>query len=362
MIIFLRLIILSVILLPVVAFGQEVKVAGTASAFLEGTCKKNNMVSRRADKAILADTIERAKINALRSYSAQSTIAVANSFATKEDEILADVDSYLLNFEARVVCREKTQNVRVAVSGVLNKSAWDRTLALDTVLANDRSRITAMFVARKLSTFTQFEEKQVTLSQRESLSDSSRSAVAAGDGSINAYGESSSSLVSTTGGRAERRAVERGYTIFSNDDIDAAINQGIAEQGYRVAPIAQIRGMPIEKFRNDFASGDVISPVTLNQAFDALSKLPVDVLLMVTTLDVGVAQKNANLNSTVVVSINAQVYKFDGLFYEVVASVGPSQERGEGRDAIEAERDALLNSSRSVVEQLTAQLREKQIF
>jgi len=350
------------IFLPVFAIGQDVNVSGSSSALLDGKCRKDNTVRGRKDEATLANTVEQAKINALRSYSASSSIAVANSFAEKEQEILADIDSYLLNFGVLIDCKEKTQNLRVAISGVLNKSAWDRKLALDSIKATERSRMTAMFVARKLSNLTQFDEKRSTLSEEENFSNSIQGATVNDDGSMEAYGESTNTSVVTTGGRTEQRADEREYMIFGNDDINAAINQGITEQGYRVAPIAQIRGMPIENFRDDFATGDVISPETLNQAFDVLSGLPVDVLFMVATLDVGAASKNANDNSIVVVSINAQVYKFDGLFFEVVASVGPSQERGEGADTVEAERDALISSSKSVVEQLTAQLREKQIF
>lgn len=343
-------------------YGQEVNISGIATSTLDGRCGSNNQVRGRKDEEILNTAVEQAKINALRSYSSSASIAVANTFADKENEIIQNIDNYILNFETRVRCEEKTKNLRVQVSGLLNKSAWDRTLALESMQATERSRMTAMFVARKISSMTNFDNKRSALEREETTQDSLQGATLGADGNVQAFGEANRSRVTTTGGRTEQKSDIREYTSFANDDLDAAINQGISTLGYRVAPIAQISGMPIESFRDDFATGDVIAPDTLNAAFDVLKDLPVNVMFMVATLDVGVADQSDNDTSIVTVSINAQVYRYDGLFFDVVASVGPKQMRGEGRDAVEAERVALINSASKTVEELGAQLQSKNIF
>ena len=342
--------------------AQEVSISGLASEMLDGRCRSDNQIRGRKDEAIFNTTVEKAKISALRSYSASASISVANTFANKESEIIENIDDYILNVSTRVKCEKGTRDLRVQISGSLNKSAWDRTLALESMSATDRSRMTAMFVARKIGVVTSFDDKRKTLESESITQDSEQGATIGTDGTVAAYGESNSSKVTTVGGKTEQKADVRQYELFANDDLDAAINQGISALGYRVAPVAQISGMPIEGFRDDFATGDVIAPETLNTAFSVLKDLPVNLMFMVATLDVGVATKSDNDTSIVTVSINAQVYRYDGLFFEVVAAVGPEQMRGEGLDPVEAEREALINSAVKTVEELGAQLQSKNIF
>jgi hypothetical protein len=342
--------------------AQEVRIDGLSSALLDGQCRKDNQVRGSKDEQLLVEKIAEAKVNALRTYASTSSISVASAFTNKEADILLAIDEFLLNQQIRIRCDEKSKDLMVQITAVLNKSAWDRTLALESIQATDRSRMTAMFVARKVGSVTNFDAKRSVLSQEEFSSETVQGADVSSGSSIEAFGDSTSTTVTTTGGRTEQKAEVREYILFANDDLDAAINQGISTLGYRVAPIAQINGMPIEDFRTDFASGEIIKPETLNEAFRVLSGLPAEVMFMVATLDVGTAQLTDNSNWAVTVSINAQVFKSDGLFFEVVASVGPKQMNGQGRDSIEAERVALTLSASETVKELGAQLQAKNIY
>ena len=61
----------------------------------------------------------------------------------------------------------------------------------------------------------------------------------------------------------------------------------------------------------------------------------------------------------VIVSVKAQVYQDDGLFYETVASVAPTQRKAAGQSASAAETDALVKAAKAasteIVNQLNAQ-------
>lgn len=358
------ILILSLISCVMVAHAQDTFVEGTSTALLPQECGPGNRVVGVASEQALQEALQKAKINALRTYASSGSISVANSFATHEEDILANIDDYLLNADFRIRCEEQTRNLRVAVKGTLNKSSWDRRLAQQALNASERSRMTSMFVARKLRSVSNFDDRREVLEQEEIMSESAQGSSFGAGGSVEAYGESSQATITTTGGRTEVKAQERQYMLFGNDELDVAINQGITTLGYRSAPIAQIPGVPIQDFRDDFSTGDVIQPETLNKAFSALAQLPVDVLFMVATLDVGLAEPSAsgNGNFQVSVSINAQVYQFDGLFFSTVASVGPTQVRGEERDPVSAERAGLIRAAEFTVSELGSQLQTKNIF
>ena len=346
------------------AFAQETFVEGTATTLLPQECGPDNRVVGAPSEQMLQEALQKAKINALRTFASSASISVANSFATHEDEILQNIDDYLLNADFRIRCEEQSRNLRVAVKGTLNKSSWDRRLAQKALNAVERSRMTSIFVARKLRSVSNFDDRREVLEQEETINDSAQGSSLGAGGSVEAYGESSETTITTTGGRTDVKAQERQYMLFGNDQLDVAINQGITTLGYRSAPIAQIPGVPIQAFRDDFATGDVISPETLNQAFSALAELPVEILFMVATLDVGIAtpSPSGNGNFQVPVSVNAQVYQYDGLFFSTVASVGPTQVQGEERDQVSAERAGLIRAAEFTVSELGSQLQTKNIY
>ena len=102
-----------------------------------------------------------------------------------------------------------------------------------------------------------------------------------------------------------------------------------------------------------------ISPETKNAAFNAIAgKIP---LLVIATIDVLGSQIDNTKSGaiTVTVSVKAQVYQDDGLFYETVASVAPTQRSAGGRSESAAETDALIKAAKlastEIVNQLNAQ-------
>jgi hypothetical protein len=105
--------------------------------------------------------------------------------------------------------------------------------------------------------------------------------------------------------------------------------------------------------------GEDLTPETKNAAFNAIAgKIP---LLVIATVDV-LASGLDELGSgaiAVIVSVKAQVYQDDGLFYETVASVAPTQEKGLGESESSAQTDALIKAAKAasteIINQLNAQ-------
>ena len=136
--------------------------------------------------------------------------------------------------------------------------------------------------------------------------------------------------------------------------------------GYRPINNSQVEAFSkgkfnVSKFETEFASSENISNATLSEAFSAISNIIP--LLLVARLDVGAPViKGGNENPIVVVDVKAQVYRFDGLFYETVASYGPVQVKYSGITATAAENNAILEASRTAASQLGAQLLQNNIY
>ena len=182
---------------------------------------------------------------------------------------------------------------------------------------------------------------------------------------MSASGMSSTRTVNTTGGSTERKADKIAYDVFQADGLDAAVNQTFASAGYRAIDASQVAGrfpgFDLNALRAEFAVGDDLSPETKNAAFNAIAgKIP---LLVIATVDVEVAaesKQSGRIGSTV--KVKGTVYQDDGLFYEVVASVAPTQVYQEGRSQTSAETSALIKAAQQASEEIINQLYAQGIY
>jgi hypothetical protein len=173
-------------------------------------------------------------------------------------------------------------------------------------------------------------------------------------------------MKSETGGNANYKADQIEYQTYRPDGLEAATNEIFVSLGYRPINNSQVEAVSdgkfnVSQFESEFASNENISNETLSNAFAAISNIIP--LLVVARLDVGVPIiKGGNENPLVVVDVKAQVYQFDGLFYETVASYGPAQVKKSGITSTAAENNAILEASRKAASQLGAQLLQNKIY
>jgi hypothetical protein len=257
---------------------------------------------------------------------------------------MADIDRYLLNANVKQKCKGK--ELQIAVRAEVNEGAISQLMASKrTAVQGSRSRMTAVFVARRQASVKSYDAKVTKISEQKEFSEAEQTADVSG-ASMSASGMSSTRTVNTTGGSTERKANKIAYDVFQADGLDAAVNQTFASSGYRAIDASQVAGrfpdFDLNALRAEFAVGDDLSPETKNAAFNAIAgKIP---LLVIATVDVevGMASQNAEGIVASTVKVKGTVYQDDGLFYEVVASVAPTQVTAERRSQTSAETSALI--------------------
>lgn len=329
---------------------------GRASVEMKKKCKDDRPRKQEDyDTALL-----NAKVNAMRTWTAQKSTSFAELFQSSEQEILQGIDTYLLNPAIKSKCDKKT--FTVSVRAEINVSAMAGLLARNKPqTSGPRSRMTAIFVARKQMSVKSYDAKVTKINESQEFSEAEQSADVSGSG-MAASGYSSTRTVSTSGGSTERKSDKISWDVFQADGLDSAVNETFASFGFRVIDSSQVAGrfpgFDVNAFREEFGVGDDLTPETKNAAFNAIAgKIP---LLVIATVDVmGADTDPRNDNPRVAVSVKAQVYRDDGLFYETVASVAPTTEYGSAQSASVAETNALINAAKlastEIVNQLNAQ-------
>ena len=300
-----------------------------------------------------------AKVNAMRAWTAQKSTSFAELFQSSEQEILEDIDTYLLNPADKSKCDKKT--FTVSVRAKVNVSAMEGLLARNKPqTSGPRSRMTAIFVARKQMSVKSYDAKVTKINESQEFSEAEQSADVSGSG-MAASGYSSTRTVNTSGGSTERKSDKISWDVFQADGLDSAVNETFSSFGFRVIDSSQVAGrfpaFDVNAFREEFGVGDDLTPETKNAAFNAIAgKIP---LLVIATVDVMGADTHPSGNPRVAVSVKAQVYRDDGLFYETVASVAPTTAYEHDRSASVAETKALISAAKlastEIVNQLNAQ-------
>lgn len=327
--------------------------------WLSKACKGEQATDNDEYMAVLNS----AKASALRAWAAQKSIAFSDLFARAEDDVIADIDRYLLNPNVKQRCKGK--ELQIVVRGEVNEGAISQLMASKrTAVQGPRSRMTAVFVARRQASVKSYDAKVTKISEQKEFSEAEQTADVSG-ASMSASGMSSTRTVTTTGGSTERKADKIAYDVFQADGLDAAVNQTFASAGYRAIDASQVAGrfpgFDLNALRAEFAVGDDLSPETKNAAFNAIAgKIP---LLVIATVDVEVAaesKQSGRIGSTV--KVKGTVYQDDGLFYEVVASVAPTQVYQEGRSQTSAETNALIKAAEQASEEIINQLYAQGIY
>lgn len=325
----------------------------TVTKELSRKCNKGKPRSAADYQSALTEV----KVAAIRTWGSQQSVATTNLLSSAESEILADLDTYLLNPFIRSDCDGKT--FRLALKAEVNVAALNQLMARNApAVEGPRSRMTAVFVARKQMSVKIYDDKVTKINQQTNISEAEQSADVSGE-SMSAVGTSTTTEKSVTGGSVEKKANKVLYSVFNSGALDAAVTENFSSYGFRVVDASQVAGrfpgFDLNAFADEFGVGDDLSPETKNAAFDAISgKIP---LLVVATVDVLSSDIDpVNGNNIVYASVKAWVYRDDGLFFESVAAVAPIQMRGAGLNETAAETDALVKAAEAASKEIVDQL------
>ena len=303
------------------------------------------------------EVLVKAKSNALRSWAAGKSVAISTLFVANEEQILANIDDYFLNAEVDHRCKEKSFKLKVKGVVDANKiSLLGKSTKMQ--ISGPRSRITAVFLARKADSVKSYDTKKVTIEANTSFNEGSET-TSMGSSSASSEGYSSTKNIKETGGSSISKADKINWNVFRPSGLDAAVNQTFSSFGFRTIDASQVAsrfpGFDLEAFKQDFTFNDDLTASTKNNAFDAIAgKIPI---LVIATVDVGQSGTDSGSGlQRVYATVMAQVYQDDGLFFETVASVKPTQFSGLGPNETVAETNALIKAAESASNEIVQQL------
>ena len=331
---------------------SAMKVEGKHSKLLKRQCI-DGMPRKVSD---YNEVLEIAKVDAMRSWVAQGSVATGLIFAENEQKLIAEIDNYFINPDIRAFCDKKNPKLfKLTVTLTVDENKIN---LLGKKVSGPRSRITALFLARRQDTVKSYNSKDTSIVEKTTTTDGAESnSVSATSASSEGY--SSSKDIVVTGGSSVRKADKIVWNVFRASDLDAAVNQTLTSYGFRPVDVSQVAsrfpGFDLEAFKQDFTFSDEINPDTKNNAFNAIAgKIPI---LIVATVDIGLKYEGGG-GTIVVAAVKAQAFRDDGMFFETVASVEPTMVRGEGENQTVAETQGLIKAARlastEIVQQLNA--------
>jgi hypothetical protein len=340
---------------------------GVYSAELKYKCKNDRPKKQKTYDAALKS----AKTLALRNWASKQSIAISNIFSQNEDEILQNLDQYLLNTEIMNSCEKKSFRLLVVGTVDVNRiGLLGKSKSMNA--SGDRSRIMAVFMARKASEVKSFDDKVTKIDSKSKFNEGSETATFSGT-SASTEGYSSQKNISQTGGSTVTKSDRIKWTVYRPGGLSSAIQQTFSSYKFKVVKPSQLprriakinnkRGtnvdpnaFSIEDFKREFSAADGLSPETEDRALEALELVKVP-LFVIGTMDVG--KKNIDPKSGKVmvnVTVSAAVQYDDDGWWETVASVEPQQFAGLGIDEMSAETDALIKAAKAASNEIVQQL------
>ncbi len=340
---------------------------GVYSTELKYKCKND----RPKKQKIYDAALKSAKTLALRNWASKQSIAMSNIFSQNEGEILQNLDQYLLNTEIMNSCEKKSFRLLVVGTVDVNRiGLLGKSQSMNA--SGDRSRIMAVFMARKASEVKSFDDKVTKIDSKSKFNEGSETATFSGT-SASTEGYSSQKNISQTGGSTVTKSDRIKWTVYRPGGLSSAIQQTFSSYKFKVVKPAQLprriakinnkRGtnvdpnaFNIEDFKREFSAADGLSPETEDRALEALELVKVP-LFVIGTMDVG--KKNIDPKSGKVmvnVTVTAAVQYDDDGWWETVASVEPQQFSGLGIDEMSAETDALIKAAKAASNEIVQQL------
>ena len=345
---------LTVFALALSSFSYGDTISGAHSKELKYKCRDG----RPKKTSEYEEVLNQAKVNALRTWAANQSVATSSLFAKNEDKIFASVDEYFLN--ASVDHRCKNKSFKLKVKGLVDKNKIAMLCKSDQkAVSRKRSRIVAIFMVRKASEVKSYQDKVTKVESNSAFSEGAETASMSGS-SASTEGYTTQKNVRQTGGSTVTKSDKVNWTVYRANGVSSAVRETLSSYGFRVTKPAQIikrtHLFDPEAFREDFATSNGLSDDTEADATEGLSEAGVP-LFVIGTLDVGQKGKDpvtglVRVNATV----TAEVQYLDDGWWETVASVRPTQYAGLGPNESAAETNALIKAAEAASNEIVQQL------
>jgi hypothetical protein len=346
-----------------VAVAQTAKVKGRGEVVYQGVFRQGSTDERQA--------IVEAKKSALRRFAADFEPARFQLFQRSEPEILARLDDYVIDYVVVDQQVDKTsKRFAIVIEATVNASRIEHTLqqaGMAQTASAASSNFVFIFVARELAARKSFDPKQTKVSMAEQSESVTESTSGSADGSSATTGSTVGQINSTTeGGSSEVKAEALSYRVTTVTEVDSAVNAVLSRAGFETVDPADA-GIDVEKFKKDFSSGQDITPATRTEAIAVLRTNDVR-YMAIANMDVGLPEKDEVTGLTrVYVTVTAKVTHLPSSengarkMPTTVASIAGRPFAGLGPNAQVARTNALNEAAAKSAQELTDQLRAKQI-
>ena len=230
-----------------------------------------------------AQALNKAKVNALEAYIAETGAAKLRLFEARRAEFIGEIDRYVLSAVPLSDTEDKkaktyTVTVRAEINTTLLQTKLDAGSAVAGATAAQRSLLTFLFMARSQDTVQSFQDKEYrrvdassSYSENTREGDSFRGNSVSTNGSINQNG----SVSVTSGGSTTQRSDNISWKVANAAEVNTAMTGAFSAAGYEVVEAEYVEGesrglLSIERIRKDFSTGNDLSAATLRDTANGI--------------------------------------------------------------------------------------------
>ncbi|MCW4454417.1 hypothetical protein OK348_06375 [Flavobacterium sp. MXW15] len=321
-----------------------------------------------------AQALEKAKINALEAYIAESGPAKLRLFEARRDQLIGQIDRYVLSAVTLSDNEDKkaktyTITVRAEINATLLQATLDGGSAVSAASPAQKSLLTFLFMARSQDTVQSFQDKEYRRADvSRSYDENTREGDAFAGNAVSTSGSvnQNASVSVTTGGSTTQRSDSITWKVANAAEVNTAMTGAFSAAGYEVVEAEYVEGesrglLSIERIRTDFSTGDDLSPETLRNTANGVRAADIP-YIAVGTLDVGMRDRDpASGNVRVYVTVTGKVLDVTGRFPRTVSSVGPVQYAGLGPNETVARTNALREAAEQASQQMINELNIKSV-
>ncbi|MFN3495884.1 MAG: hypothetical protein ACK40L_15395 [Hydrogenophaga sp.] len=321
-----------------------------------------------------AQALNKAKVNALEAYIAESGAAKLRLFEARRPEFIGEIDRYVLSAVPLSEDEDKkaktySVTVRAEINTTLLQTKLDAGSAVAGARSSERSLLTFLFMARSQDTVQSFQDKEYrrvdasrSYDEKTREGDSFRGNSVSTNGSIN----QNASVSVTSGGSTTARSDNISWKVANAAEVNTAMTGAFSSAGYEVVEAEYVEGesrglLSIERIRKDFSTGNDLSAATLRDTANGIRAANIP-YIAVGTLDIGMRDRDpASGNTRVYVTVTGKVLDVTGRFPRTVSSVGPVQYAGLGPNETVARTNALREAAEQAAQQMINELNVKAV-
>ncbi len=330
------------------------------------------------------DAVQRASLNALEAYVAESSQAKVRLFSERREQFAAQLERFViastvLSEDVNKDAKTFTVVIRADINATQVQAELNASSAVQNTAAAERSMLTFIFVARAQGSSQKFDDKvykrtdthdtsgkkdghSEKTSEGEHVSAASISTSASRVASNTAVTDTS--VTSITGGSTTSKADIVSWVVTSAAEVNTAMSGIFSNAGYEVIEAEFVEGesdgqLSVAKIRSEFSTGNDLSSELLRATVSGIRTAGIP-LMAFGTLDVGMQDIDpVSGNVRIPVTVTGKVLDVSGRFPKTITSVGPVLYFGLGSDASVAKTNALSLAAEKTAGQMVDELNVK---